>query len=209
MNLKSILISSLFASFFPSLAHAHNDFEVSGGAGLRLGGMGDAQVRDTAGTAEGRMTIDPALSYGATLGYRAQPNGFAFLSFSRQVADLHFDTDLQDDYLRGRIAIEYYQLGGNLEYTAGRWVPYFGASVGLSRWVSMGGGGARLFFVAGLDAGLKFDLHEHVHLRLAGRLPVTLAHGDIFCPSQGNCLELSKLTPQVQGEAQLGLGVSF
>jgi hypothetical protein len=210
VNFNRIIPYALAVCLVPATAEAHNRFEISAGAGLRWGGSGDAEYKPSADqTLEGKLRIDPAFAYGFQLGYRAQPDGFAYLAFSRQVADVHLDGDDQDNLVKGKLAIEYYLLGGNVEWTRGRWVPYLGAAMGASRWVSVGGYGSRLFFTAALDGGLKFDLFEHVHLRLSGRLPITMAHGDIFCASESSCLEFPKLTPQVQGEALLGAGVSF
>lgn len=191
-------------------AQAHDRFEIDVAAGMRVGGSGNALIKNADSTeTEGKLRIDPAFSMSGSFGYRMQPSSFIYLLFSRQVANTHLDTDDQNNFVQGKLAIEYYQFGGNVEFTNGHWVPYLGASVGVSRWVSMGGGGSRLFFTAGLDAGIKLDVHEHVHLRLAVRMPVTMAHGDIYCTDPAACVELRSFTPMVQGEGQFGVGVSF
>lgn len=192
------------------LARAHDKFEIDATIGARLFGSGPAHFREgqSAGD-EGHVYARPALAYGGIFGYRVERNGFMYVSFSRQVAPVHLDVNDQDDVVTGKVAIENYQFGGNLERTAGRWVPYFGVSVGASRWVSMGGGGSRVFFAAVMDGGVKFDLHEHVHLRLLGRVPFTFTHGDLYCVSAGRCITLNKFAPWVQVEGQLGIGASF
>lgn len=211
MIMKAMSPLAVFAALLMTQpAQAHNRFEIDVGAGVRVGGSGKALIYDAQKNAtEGKLRIDPAFSMSGMLGYRTQPNSFLYLLFSRQVANTHLDTDDQKNFVQGKLAIEYYQFGGNVEFTSGHWVPYFGASVGVSRWVSLGGGGSRLFFTAGLDAGIKLDLHEHVHLRLAARMPVTMSHGDIYCLAPSDCVELRSFSPIIQGEGQLGIGVSF
>jgi hypothetical protein len=107
------------------------------------------------------------------------------------------------------MAIEYYQIGGNLETTQGIFVPYLGASVGLARFRSYGGGADRLFFAPMLDGGIKFDLLPQLHLRILGRLPIVFSNGKLYCEDGKGCLELDKFAPIVQGEVQAGIGVSF
>jgi len=197
-------------SMWSSVAQAHNNFEVDATIGARVFGSGPAHFRegDTEGD-EGKVYARPALAYGGILGYRVERNGLVFLSFSRQVAPLHLDVNDQSDVVTGKLAMENYQFGGNAERTWGRWVPYFGVSVGAARWVSLGGGGSRVFFAAVFDGGVKFDLHENVHLRLLGRLPFTFTHGDLYCVSRGRCVALEHFSPWVQVEAQFGVGASF
>lgn len=157
----------------------------------------------------GTWVLSPAVAYGAIFGYRTQPNGFAYLSFSRAQSSTRFQVDGEGNVSTGTLAIEYYQLGGNLEVTRGVLVPYLGASVGLARFAAIGEGTDRIFFSAVLDGGFKVDLHQHVHLRLLARFPITLANKSLRCQGEGSCVTLEKLTPFVQVESQLGLGVSF
>ncbi len=210
MKLKLAFSLALFLSAVPLSAQAHNRFEIGAGAGARWGGGSKAQLyQGEQELSDGRLRLDPGFAFGFQLGYRAQPDGFAYLAYSRQTMSFHLDGDVQDDLATGNLSVEYFLLGGNVEWTRGIWVPYLGAALGASRWASSGSGRARLFFTAALDGGLKVDVHEHVHLRLSGRLPMTLAHGRLFCPGQSQCFKLDQLRPQVQGELLFGAGVSF
>jgi hypothetical protein len=193
-----------------TVAAAHDKFEVDATVGARFFGSGPAYFREGQSQGDsGHVYARPAVAYGGIFGYRVERNGFIYVSFSRQVAPLHLDVNDQEGVVTGQVAIENYQFGGNLERTAGRWVPYFGMSIGASRWASLGGGGSRVFFAAVFDGGVKFELHEHVHLRLLGRLPFSMSHGDLYCVSSGRCIALTKFSPWVQLEGQFGLGASF
>src|SRR5687767_4927564 len=83
----ALLICLVLPLFFPTVASAHNRFEIDAMIGGRVGGSGQALYKDSSmNVTEGRVLLDPALSYGGMFGYRAQRDGFIYLSFSRQVA---------------------------------------------------------------------------------------------------------------------------
>lgn len=212
-RLGSLLSLFTFAALlsWTNAALSHDHFEVDGTVGARFGGRASALSRNsTTGVDQaGTWVLSPGVAYGAIFGYRSKPNGFAFLSFSRAQSATRFQVDGEGNVNTGTLAIEYYQLGGNLEITRGVLVPYFGASVGLGRFAAIGEGTDRIFFSAVVDGGFKIDLHRHVHLRLLGRFPITLANDALRCMGEGSCVTLEKLTPFVQVETQLGLGVSF
>lgn len=207
----SVFLVTVAAVCTSSAAWAHNPVEVSAAVGYRFGGSGDVEHTDDSGAvaSSGRFVLAGAPSFSGTVGYRLKPNGFGFLTYSRQQTTMRYQAEGGAGDLSGRMAIEYYQLGGNLEKTHGIWVPYFGASVGLARFLSLGGAADRVFFAAGLDGGLKVDVHRQVHLRLVGRLPLILTNKKLFCRDGQGCVNFDKFSPVVQGEIQIGAGVSF
>jgi hypothetical protein len=163
-----------------------------------------------AAVSTGRLTLDGGLVLSGILGYRIQPDGFIYVSYTRQELGYAYDAKGSDTSMdfSGNGSLEYFQFGGNVETTRGILVPYFGFSMGLARLASFGGGGSRLFFSPVLDGGLKIDVHEHVHLRLIGRMPILFANKDVFC-SGADCAHAEEIRPTAQLELLGGLGVSF
>lgn len=188
-------------------SQAHNQFEVDATAGYRLGGGSDVMT----GGQKGWIGFDGAPSYGGIFGYRLQPDGFIFLSYSRQQAALTYTADAGGSATSG-VSVEYLHFGGNLETTRGLLTPYLGISVGATRFADLSGqsGDQQWFFSAALDGGVKFEVHEFVHLRLLGRLPFTVLSSDatVLCPG-GGCVVDPDGQPMVQVELQGGIGVSF
>lgn len=185
---------------------AHNQFEVDATAGYRLGGGAGVTIEGQ----EGWIGFDGAPSYGGIFGYRLQPDGFVFLSYSRQQAALTYTGDAGASATSG-VSVEYLHFGGNIETTRGRLTPYIGVSVGATRFADLSGNsGQQWFFSAALDGGVKFEVHEFVHLRLLGRLPFTVLSSDatVLCPG-GGCVAAPEGQPMVQVELQGGVGVSF
>lgn len=198
------------ASFAQGSA-AHNDFEVDVAAGYRFqSGLKTSHYDSTdEAVSSGRLTLDDGLVLSGIFGYRIQPDGFIYLSYSRQELGYSYDPKGNTAAeFSGDATLEYFQFGGNVEMTRGIMVPYFGFSVGMARLASLGGGGSRLFFAPVLDGGLKFDLHKHIHLRLIGRVPIFFANKEVFC-SGDDCAYADEVRPTAQLHALAGLGVSF
>ena len=209
-QVRTSVICATFAliTVIPLSASAHNKFEVDALLGYRLGGAVDVGKGDDAG----ELTFDGAPSLGFILGYRAQPDGFAFLSYSRQQTSAEFDLDNDGDNAADfstSVSVESFQLGGNLESTHGIFVPYLGASVGLTRLTSLDDNNDKFFFAAAFDGGVKLDIHEHVHLRFLGRIPITFAKGSFLCGAEGACRRANELSLFTQLELMAGVGASF
>lgn len=195
-------------------ALGHNLIEISATAGYRFGGRAKVQL-DRLGDSNppvGKFVLEGSPSFGAIVGLRVSHDAFAYFSYTRQQTTFRFEDtsgNVVQQNASGKLAVEYYQLGGNIEMTHGMVVPYLGASIGFSRFYSYGRGADRLFFAPMLDGGIKIDLHEHVHLRVLGRLPIVFSQGNLYCRDGYACIELDKFSPIVQGELQAGVGVSF
>src|SRR5690606_34138944 len=195
-----------------SRARAHNDFEFTAAAGYRLPFGADMNLEDTGGgdLEKGRLTFDGGMIFTGMAAYRLRPDGFIYLSYTRGLHQVEFAGSAEGigfDFTGSR-TVEYFQFGGNVDMTRGRFVPYMGVSLGVGRVGPGGGNDARLFFAPVLDPGIKLDLHEHVHLRLMGRVPLLFANKDIVCVAEG-CAHANKVTPLPQVEILGGVGVSF
>lgn len=211
--MKNILLAVTLASvtFTPS-AKAHDQFELTAGAGYRLPFGIDLGSVDADGDSveEGRLAFEGAPIFTGIAGYRIQRDGFVYLSYTRGVHNVSYEGDNKSvgyDFSGSRV-VEYYQFGGNIEMTRGRFVPYMGISLGLGRVASVGGGDGRLFFAPVLDPGVKLELHEHVHLRFMARVPIMMTNKDVVCLDEG-CVRAEQISPIAQLELLAGLVVSF
>lgn len=207
-----LLVAPLVWVTFAPDALAHNQFELTAGAGYRLPfGVDLGRVNEDGDFVEkGRLAFEGAPVVTGIAGYRLQRDGFIYLSYTRGLHDVSFeDADADSGFtFRGSRVVEYYQFGGNVEMTRGRFVPYMGFSLGLGRIASVGGGDGRLFFSPVLDPGLKIDLHEHIHLRLMARVPIMMTNKDVVCSDAG-CVHADQISPVAQLELLGGLVVSF
>lgn len=209
---KILLPAALACATYAPVAKAHNQFELTAGAGYRLPFGVDLGSEDAEGNflEEGRLSFEGAPIFTGIAGYRIQSDGFVYLSYTRGVHDVNYqgsEADVGYDFTGSRV-IEYYQFGGNVEMTRGRLVPYMGFSLGLGRIASVGGGDGRLFFAPVLDPGVKFDLHKHVHLRFMARVPIMMTNKDVVCLADG-CIHAEQISPIAQLELLGGVVVSF
>ncbi len=212
-SLASAVVLGLGLSATP--ASAHDLIELSVAGGYQFGITRDitsTKLDTNPQVTEGHLAISPAPVFTAMVGYRVQHDGFIYLSYTRshhtfeydRIGDLNSAPDFSGDG-----AIESYQLGGNLEMTKGIWVPYLGASVGLGHVISFGANRHRFSFSPVLDAGLKVDLHRHVHLRFMGRLPFYFNEGEFYCVSESECLTDNNVGVFVLPQLMVGVAISF
>lgn len=163
----------------------------------------------TARDETGSVVVDSAPVYGALLGFRAQRNGYAYLSYSRMVSTAYFrpaggfESTGQAD-----VSFDYFQIGGSLEARRGRLVPYLGLSIGATSISLLDEPGNDLSFSAVLDGGLKILLTDVLYLRAIGRMPVSFVSGEAaaLCVS-GGCAFAYSGTPLLQGQVLLGAGL--
>lgn len=212
--MKSALAATLaFAALsFSDSTHAAEDhqFELDATIGTRFGGALEVDLNSTDGDIPGRITADTSIAFGGIASYRFQSNGFVFINFSRQETEIRFRPSAVDqEAVQTSGAIDYLQLGGNLEVTRGSLTPYIGFSIGAAHFASHDDGGDSWRFAGALDGGVKFRLLPFLHLRLLGRLPITLVDGELYCYTGYGCAVLSRGAPFVQGEVQIGVGLDF
>ncbi len=202
----------------PEASADDHKFEIDVTGGYRFGGTYkvdlDANPDDYDDSVDhdddGRISADSAPSFGASLGYRIQQNGFIYLGYSRQATTVRYrPNDPSLDILETDASLEYFQFGGNLEATRGRLTPYFGFGLGMARFASLDTGDDSFRFSLSLEGGLKIRLLDFLHLRLLARLPVTFASGKLYCYTGAGCAFATSGSPFVQGELQAGLGLRF
>ena len=185
---------------------------------MRFGGSLDVGLDDESDDSEdgvdehGSLSLDSAASYGGILGFRVQKNGLAFLSYSRQETTARYSR-FEDDGVESDtadVSIEYFQVGGNLETTRGRLTPYFGLSIGATRFAALEEDRGDHWSISGaFDGGLKVELAPFLYLRVLGRMPITFPSGNVYCISSRGCVVALHGQALVQGEFQGGITLAL
>lgn len=210
---------TVLASTRGAQAAPPRQIEITGTAGYRFGGSLDVGLDDENDDVDdgvdehGTVSFDSSASYGGILGIRVpRSGGVGFLSYSRQETTVRFKRFDGDGASgsEGSASIEYFQIGGNLEITRGRLTPYFGLSLGMTRFAGLDSDtGDRFFFSGALDGGLKIELTPFLYLRVLGRMPVTFPTGEMYCFSGRGCIVSLHGQALVQGEFQGGLTLAL
>lgn len=178
---------------------------------VAFGGVGfTGDIGVSTDTQSGSVSFDGAPVYGALLGFRAQRNGYVYLSYSRMVTTAYYrpsgglESSAQTD-----VSFDYLQVGGNLEAPQGRIVPYLGVSIGATRLAPVNGSGNDFSFSAVLDGGVKLMLAPFLDVRLIGRMPVSFVNGEAaaLCVGGLGCAVHYSGHPLLQGQALLGVGL--
>ncbi len=175
-----LLLPALLAS---PLA-AQSGVEITPTVGYRFGG--------TVGSETGQFSVDPNVDWGATLGYRVKRDGLVELVYSRQSTPIQFHPDGGASVTVGDGSIEYFQLGGALEFGNDEVTkPYFALTVGGTRFAAENSAvGDEWRFSFGAALGLKFYLSQHVGLRTQARLWMSTLSSDtnFWCTLPGGCV---------------------
>ncbi|MCH2110044.1 MAG: outer membrane beta-barrel protein [Polyangiaceae bacterium] len=193
-------------------AYAHPDLEITGNVGARFGGSVKVNAPDGSAGETGKVTAPASLAYGATVGYRVQPNGFIALSYSRQQTELRYRVTGESVSASQDASIEYLQFGGYLHTERRHFFPYLGFSIGTTRFATLGKGGSDEWRFSGvLEGGVKWQAIEHLQFRLLMRMPITVLSGDssVFCVSGSGCLISYDGPTLIQGEALAGISLTF
>lgn len=190
---------------------------------------GDARVEIMAyggyqfgGSAEGseslvtrRASILSSPSYGAALDLKLHGGAFGELSWSRQDTTLVLRrSDGQSE--RYDLAVDYFQLGGLLEFhlPGNEWLfPVFGGTVGAT-WYDASGPEYdydewRLSLI--FEGGLKVRIVQALGVRLRARLLTTFLTDEsaLFCGSEVGCTLAYSGTAVFQGEVGAGVYLAF
>lgn len=209
---RCLPLLALVILFFSSHAEANpGKLEIDATIGYHFGGAVNVTSEDSDGDdVDGRLTLDSALGFGGILGYRVHPNGLIYLSYARQNTTVRYRSDNLDVTESRGLSLDYFQFGGNLEGGQGVLVPYFGVSMGATRFaVPEYGEEWRFSFV--FDGGIKINFTDWLHLRLLGRVPLNVLSGNskMLCISPAGCVVALDTKLLVQGELYAGVGFAF
>jgi len=163
---------------------AQSGIELTPTVGYRFGG--------TVASETGTFSADPNLAWGATLGFRVKRDGLVEFVYSRQSTGIQFDPDTAGKVSVGDGSIEYFQVGGALEFGQNeKTMPYFALTVGGTRFASKSANyGDDWRFSWGAALGFKTYLSQHVGLRAQARLWMSTlsSDSDFWCTLPGGCV---------------------
>lgn len=203
--MRRLALAALLLAATSPLA-AQSGVEITPTLGYRFGGTVNSET--------GKFSADPNLAWGATLGFRVKRDGLVEFVYSRQATGIQFDPDTAADLTVGDASIEYFQLGGALEFGNNEVTkPYFALTVGGTRLAALDRDiGDEWRFSFGAALGLKFFLSEHVGLRTQARLWMSTLSSDtdFWCSLPGGCVIVADNGVFfTQGEVSGGVMFSF
>ena len=203
--MRRLALTALLLGVASPLA-AQAGLEFTPTLGYRFGGTVDGET--------GKFSADPNLAWGATLGLRVKRDGLVEFVYSRQATAIQFDPDTAANLTLGDASIEYFQLGGALEFGNNEVTkPYFALTVGGTRLAALDRDiGDEWRFSFGAALGLKFFLSKHVGLRTQARLWMSTLSSDtdFWCSLPGGCVIVaSDGVFFTQGEVSGGVMLSF
>jgi hypothetical protein len=188
-------------------AHAQNRrVEISPFVGAQFGGGVQSQP--------GRLEIEPGIVYGAIVDVRVRPDATIQMLYGRQDTDLEFQSSdlFFPRTVRAGLAVEYYHLGGAIEFGEGRLRPYFALTVGATRFdPKVEDVGSEWRFSIGSGLGFKTYLSPRFGFRLEGRVWPTFLQtsGGFLCSLPGGCLVDIEADFLTQGNATAGFFFTF
>jgi hypothetical protein len=162
----------------------------------------------------GQLEIEPDAAYGVILDVRVRPDATIQMLYGRQDTTLDFLSN--DPFFPRRVrvglAVEYYHLGGAVEFGEGGLRPYFALTVGATRFdPKVEDVGSEWRFSIGTGVGFKTYLSPRFGLRLEGRVWPTFLQtsGGFLCSIPGACLVAVEADFLTQGSATAGFFVTF
>jgi hypothetical protein len=199
----------LAAVSFAALAtplHAQTTWELTPTAGYRYGGTVNSET--------GKFAANDGLAWGGTIGYRVKSDGLVEFVYSRQDTNILFDPDTAAEFTVGDAAIEYFQIGGALEFGHNeRTKPFFALTVGGTHFSPQSSAlGDDWRFSFGGALGVKTYLGRHVGLRAQARIWMSTlsSDSDFWCTLPGGCVIVaSNAVFFTQGEFSGGVMLVF
>lgn len=163
---------------------AQSSIEFTPTIGFRYGG--------TVNSDGGHFAATSGVAWGGTIGFRVKRDGLVEVVYSRQSTTIQFNPDAAARFDVGKASIEYYQIGGALEFGHNENTkPFFALTVGGTRFAPQStalGDDWRFSFGAAL--GLKTYLNQHIGLRAQARLWMSALSSDtqFWCTLPGSCV---------------------
>jgi hypothetical protein len=204
---KYLALGCLLAIAFAGSAHAKDRrVEVSPFAGVQFGGSILSRP--------GQLEIEPDAAYGVILDVRVRPDATIQMLYGRQDTTLDFlsNAPFFPRHVRVGLAVEYYHLGGAVEFGEGRLRPYFALTVGATRFdAKVEDVRSEWRFSIGSGLGVKTYLSPRFGLRAEGRVWPTFLQtaGGFLCSLPGGCLAEVEADFLTQGSATAGFFVTF
>jgi hypothetical protein len=206
-TIKYHLIFGLLAILPTASARAQDRrVEIAPFAGIQFGGNVQSQP--------GRLEIEPDLNYGVIVDVRVRKDATIQMLYGRQDTTLEFVSSnlFFPRRVRAGLAVEYYHLGGAVEFGEGRLRPYFSLTVGATRFdPKVEDVGSEWRFSIGSGLGLKTWMSPRFGFRAEARVWPTFLQtsGGFLCSLPGGCLAEVRADFLTQGSATAGFFVAF
>jgi len=201
------LLLALLVLLTASISNA-NDYTITPFTGFRASDSLEGE-EDATGEIV-KVNVDETSSFGFILSMRRDRVSTYDLYFSRQDSKLFSrSADVPEGGLDVRI--DYFHLGGTVDYEADKLRPFATGGLGIAR-ISPANdtSGTETKFSFSLGGGVKVPISENVGLRFEARALGITTSGDrrIFC-SNGQCLVQFEGSLFLQYEASVGLSIAF
>ena len=157
--------------------------EITPTVGWRMGGGVE--------TEDGEFDVESATSFGVILDVRVRSDGVVELLYDRQSSDVVRRSSTGPDSTITDIVIEYFQLGGAVEFGhKPNLKPFFALTLGAAHLDPSGDRDDEWHFAGVATLGAKAYLGEHIGLRAQTRLWGTFLteESQIFCSLPGVCV---------------------
>jgi opacity protein-like surface antigen len=159
----------------------------------------------------GTLNIKDSMNYGVILDITVRPNTQLELSYSRQdtrveVRGVNIDNPIHD------ATVEYWQIGGLVEYPKDRVRPFGLFTLGATHFNPKTAGVSSVWRFSGtIGGGVKVFLSPNIGLRLQGRilLPYLSGGSSFFCGLPGGCYVTLGGTVLLQADVTAGLILAF
>jgi hypothetical protein len=180
--------------------------EIAPFAGIQFGGSVQSQP--------GHLDIEPDLSYGVVVDVRVRKDATIQMLYGRQDTTLEFVSSnlFFPRRVRAGLAVEYYHLGGAVEFGEGRLRPYFSLTVGATRFdPKVEDVGSEWRFSIGSGLGVKTWMSPRFGFRAEARVWPTFLQtsGGFLCSLPGGCLAEVEADFLTQASATAGFFVAF
>jgi opacity protein-like surface antigen len=159
----------------------------------------------------GTLNIKDAMNYGVILDITVRPNTQLELSYSRQDTRVEFRGAPVDNRIIDA-SVEYWQIGGLVEYPKDRVRPFGLFTLGATHFNPKEPGVSSVWRFSGtLGGGVKVFLSPNLGFRLQGRLllPYLSGGGSIFCGLPGGCYVTVGGRVLLQADVTIGLILAF
>jgi hypothetical protein len=206
-TIKYHLIFGLLAILPTASARAQDRrVEIAPFAGIQFGGNVQSQP--------GRLEIEPDLNYGVIVDVRVRKDATIQMLYGRQDTTLEFVSSnlFFPRRVRAGLAVEYYHLGGAVEFGEGRLRPYFSLTVGATRFdPKVEDVGSEWRFSIGSGLGVKTWMSPRFGFRAEARVWPTFLQtsGGFLCSLPGGCLAEVEADFLTQASATAGFFVAF
>ncbi len=181
---------------------------------LEISPFGGIQVGGNVQSQPGRLEIEADATYGVIVDVRVRPDATIQALYGREDTTLDFQSSdlFFPRRVRVGLAVEYYHLGGAVEFGEGRLRPYFALTVGATRFdPKVEDVGSEWRFSIGSGLGVKTYLSPRFGFRFEGRVWPTFLQtsGGFLCSLPGGCLAEIEADFLTQGSATAGFFVAF